>query len=319
MLNKKRLLIGLITLIFTISLFNVYNNNNIKSETLSLILDYSRNTSHIGIINAQEEGFFEQEQVVVTITDNSTQSVRKLIDAKKYDLGISYQESITLANNNGAKLVSIAAITQKNPSCYGYRKDSKITKPFDLFDKNFAYDGSQVSDYILDLAAKSQSTTFTGQKITTSVNDYLVNPKSTIGFAYEYDYWGPILAKNMNNQVGCFNITDMIGINYYSPIIISQTDILKEKRSQIKKFKLAVEKGYKFALSNPQKSAQNLAKQTGLKIATAQESIERFNQYGFKNNSWGYQEEEVWNKYTALLIEQNIIENNKYKEWYENV
>jgi ABC-type nitrate/sulfonate/bicarbonate transport system substrate-binding protein len=318
MKNSVKIIITTIIVILGVSIFNLTRTEN-KNNNLSLLLDYSRNVSHIGIINAIEENYFQAEDVSVDVTDNSSQSVRKLVDAKKYDLGISYQESLTLANNKGANLVSIATIVQKNPSCYGYRADHNISKPADLFSKNFAYDGSEVTDYILNLSAKAQGTTFTGKKITTSVNDYLVNTNSEIDFAYEYDYWGPILAKSKNNDVGCHNITDMIGINYYSPIIITQKDILSEKSTQIKKFKKAIERGYILSLNNPDLSSKNLAKQTGLEIDVALKTIQKFNEYAFKNNTWGFQDENIWREYTNLLFKEKIIDKTNYNDWFENV
>src|SRR5699024_2695328 len=82
------------------------DDNDLKS--VSFVLEWTPNTNHTGIYVAKEKGFFKEEGLDVDIMLPGEVGSNQLIATGKADFGVSVQEHLTIARNEGLPLVSIA-------------------------------------------------------------------------------------------------------------------------------------------------------------------------------------------------------------------
>ncbi|MEA4827427.1 MAG: ABC transporter substrate-binding protein, partial [Clostridium sp.] len=100
--------------------------------------------------------------------------------------------------------------------------------------------------------------------------------------------------------------------DYYTPVIISNEDTLKNNPELVKKFLKATTKGYEYAIQNPEDSANILVKavpEIDAKLAVASQKY-LAKEYKADAKRWGEMKEEVWNNYTQFLYEKKLIPKN---------
>src|SRR5882757_7204260 len=85
-----------------------------EPEKLTLDLDFYPNPDHAGIYMAQEEGFFKEAGLDVTIDSPSDPSAPiKDVAAGRADLAITYEPEVILAREKGLDVVAVAALVNQ--------------------------------------------------------------------------------------------------------------------------------------------------------------------------------------------------------------
>ena len=83
---------------------------------VSVILDWTPNTNHSGLYLAQARGYFADAGLDVTIVEPGDTSGLQLLAAGKADFAYSVAEGLVPAREQGAEVVSVAAVIQHNTS-----------------------------------------------------------------------------------------------------------------------------------------------------------------------------------------------------------
>ena len=98
--------------------------------------------------------------------------------------------------------------------------------------------------------------------------------------------------------------------DYYSPVIIANTDYLESNSKAASGFLTACKRGYEFAIENPDEAAQILCKQVPeLDEELVKESQEWISgQYKAEVDRWGYIDPVRWNAFFAWLYENDLTE-----------
>ncbi|MBS1863795.1 MAG: ABC transporter substrate-binding protein [Actinobacteria bacterium] len=85
-----------------------------EPEKLTLDLDFYPNPDHAGIYMAQEEGFFKEAGLDLTIDSPSDPSAPiKDVAAGRADLAITYEPEVMLAREKGLDVVAVAALVNQ--------------------------------------------------------------------------------------------------------------------------------------------------------------------------------------------------------------
>ena len=86
-----------------------------------------------GWLVAESNGFFEAEGLDVSIIEGSgTSTTVELLANGKTDFASFSFGAASIGRSNGRPIVTVAAVTQKNPSCLAVRQDSGITTLKDI-------------------------------------------------------------------------------------------------------------------------------------------------------------------------------------------
>ena len=100
-------------------------------------------------------------------------------------------------------------------------------------------------------------------------------------------------------------------LDYYTPVIIANNDTLENRPELVKSFLSATEKGYKYAIENPDESAQILHKYAPDYsmdlLKTSQEYLA--GKYMEDTDRWGEMKDSVWDNYTDFMTEYGVIDH----------
>jgi putative hydroxymethylpyrimidine transport system substrate-binding protein len=122
----------------------------------TLILDFQPNAVHSGIYAAQENGYFKDEGIDLTIREpSSTADSPKLLEAGRADFAVMDINDFGIARERGLDVVAIAAIVQRPLASVITRDRNEIRTPADLAGKTVGVTGVPSDDAVLDSVLRS--------------------------------------------------------------------------------------------------------------------------------------------------------------------
>ena len=126
-----------------------------------------------------------------------------------------------------------------------------------------------------------------------------------------FEGWDNITCEMNNFPINYMPVKDLDDrLDYYTPVIIAGNDTLKNRPEMVKKFLKATEKGYQYAISHPEESAQLLHKHApdySLEMLTkSQEFLAE--KYMEDTDVWGMMSDETWDNYTEFMAEYQVID-----------
>lgn len=318
----KRKICMLITSIMTIAILTGCGANKISNETnkelkkVKLILDWVPNTNHTGFYVAKDKGFYKEQGLDVEIIQPSEGVSTSLVAAQKGDFGISCQEDVTYArtSKNPLPVKAIATIIQHNTSGFASPKGKNIKTPKDFEGKTYGGWGSPSERAILQAIMKKYNSDFNKLKVVDiGSEDFFGATRKNVDFEWIFEGWTGVEAKLKNQPLNYIEIRKLNkDLDYYTPIIITNENLINSNPDLIKKFMKATTKGYEYCIDKPEESAEILVKNAPeIDIKLAKKSQEYLkDKYKEDTKRWGEMKEEVWNNYTKFLLKNKLIEKN---------
>lgn len=284
-----------------------------ETKEVTLVLDYVPNTNHTGIYVAQNKGYFEEEGLKVNIIepgDNNTSAA--LVAAGKGQFGISYQEDVTyaLTAEEPMPIKAIATIIQHNTSGFVTLKDSGITSPKDFEGKTYAGWQSLSEEAVIKAVMNNAGADFDKLTMVGADGSGLSQLNSGIDILWEFKGWAIIKAEMEGMEFNYMPLNTLDErLDYYTPVVITNNDMIENDPETVQKFMNAVKKGYEFAIDNPDEAAEILHEYIPdydldfLKESQAYLSAE----YAKDADSWGVMNDSVWDGYTDFMYENGLI------------
>lgn len=314
---KKAIFITIILLIMTISIagckfLGTKPEKEVKEKVI-VTLDWTPNTNHTGLYIALEKGYYDDEGLDVQIIQPAEGTVEQLISSNQAQFGITFQENVTFARASKMPIVSIAAVIQNNTSGFASLVSKNIKSPKDFEGQRYAGWGSEVENATIEALMKDYGADFSKVEIlTTGPVDFLTSSRKNADFSWIFYGWDGIAAELKGVEL---NYTDIIEydevFNYYTPIIITNEEIVANKKDLAEKFMRATTKGYKFAIENHREAAEILLRHApeldSELVYLSQEWLSP--RYAGEEKIWGIQKEEVWERYMNWLYEKDILED----------
>ncbi len=279
---------------------------------IKLILDYVPNTNHTGFYVAKEKGFYKDAGLELEIEEPIDGVTSTLIANGKGDFGISYQEDVTyaLSSEEPLPIKAIATIIQHNTSGFASAKSKNINSAKDFEGKVYAGWGSPAEEAIMKAVVEKAGGDFNKvQMVLADSADYTVLEKNA-DLIWLFWAWDGIAAKLAGVDINYLELKDLDSrLDYYTPIIIANTDTLDNKKEMTKKFMQATKKGYEYAIKNPEESAKILHKfipesDENMLIESQKYLAEKYSE---GTDNWGEMKAEVWDAYCDFLIEFNLL------------
>lgn len=327
---KKLVSLGLISALTISTLSGCSNNKKSEDkksneEKVTMVLDWTPNTNHTGLFVALEKGYYKEQGLDVDIIQPPEGGAATLVATQKADFGISYQEEVTFAKTSDDPLPikAVATVIQHNTSGFAAPKDKNIKSPKDFEGKVYGGWGSPAEDAILDAVMKKEGKDFKNLKVVNIGNDdFFTATSKNIDFAWIFEGWTGIEANQRGVELDYIPIGKVDKrLDYYTPLIISNEKLLKEKPEVAKKFLEATKKGYEYTIENPKEAAKILIKHApeideNLAIKSQEYLAEK---YIDDAKRWGEMKDSVWNNYTGFLKEYKLINKDlKPSEAYTN-
>ena len=285
-------------------------------KKLKLVLDWTPNTNHTGLYVAMDKGYYKDAGIELEIVQPPEDGAEVLVASGKADFGISFQDTMAgaLSKDSPLPIKAVAAITQHNTSGIMSRKGDGITTPKGLEGKKYATWDLPIEKAILKNVVEKDGGDFSKVELIPSTVTDEVSALSTkqIDAVWVYYGWAGISAKEKGFDFDYFAFKDINPtFDYYTPVLITNDDMIKNNSDTVKKFLEATKKGYEFAAGNPQDAAEILLKyapEIDSKLANAsQEYLSTC--YIDKDIPWGYIDSERWRNFYRWINENNLLEH----------
>lgn len=329
-MKGKKILTILTSCIISASIFAGCGSTNKATEgnttdkkeltKVKVILDWTPNTNHTGLYVAKDKGYYKEEGLDVEIIQPSEGAVGNLIAAGKGDFGVSYQEDLTYArtSDNPLPIKAIAAIIQHNTSGFAAPKSKNIKTVKDFEGKTYGGWGSPSEKAVLQAIMQKEGADFNKVKIVDmGSQDFFAATKSNVDFAWIYEGWTGVDAKLKNIPLDYIEVRKLNpDLDYYTPILISNENTLKNKPELVKKFMKATAKGYEYAMSSPEDAAAVLVKNAPEIDKNLAIESQKYLKNKYKEDAprWGEMKATVWNNYTKFLLDKKLISKDMKAE-----
>ena len=291
---------------------NDSEENKKDLEKVTVILDYVANTNHTGMYVALDQGYYEEAGLDVEIVEPTEGATATLISVGKGDFGISYQEDVTVAltSDDPLPIKAIAALIQHNTSGFATYADKNIQSPKDFEGKTYAGWGGPGEEAVLKAVMAQNDADYDKLNVVISDGSGFEALKDKVDIMWFFEAWDNVKCKMNDFPINYMEVRDLDErLDYYTPVIIANDKTLEERPDMTKKFLEATEKGYRYAITNPEDSAKILQKYApdySLDMLTmSQEYLS--GKYMEDTERWGEMKDSVWNNYTDFMVEYGVI------------
>ncbi len=282
-------------------------------QKIAVILDWVPNTNHTGIYIARENGYYNDEGLEVEIIQPSEGGSADLVAAGKGEFGISYQEQVTYARTTGNPLpiVAIAAIIQHNTSGFASPIEKNIKTPADFEGKKYGGWGSPMEEAMLKGLMEKYNADYSKLEIVNiGASDFLTSITKDVDFAWIFYGWDGIKAELEDFPIDFMLLQDVDPLlDFYTPLIIASETTIVESPGLVEKFLRATEKGYLFAIQNPEEAARLFLldnSELDPELVTASQKY-LSGQYRGDSAKWGTMEKSIWDDFSNWMFENDLL------------
>ena len=284
-------------------------------EDVTVILDYVANTNHTGMYVALDQGYYEEQGLNVNIVEPTEGATATLVAVGKGDFGISYQEDVTiaLASEDPLPIRAIAALIQHNTSGFATYADKNITSVKDFEGKTYAGWGGPGESAVLNAVMTQAGADFSKLNIVTSDGAGFAALKDQVDIMWFFEAWDNVKCELADFPINYTPVRDLDErLDYYTPVIIASEETLEQKPEMVRRFLAATEKGYLYAIENPEESAEILHKYTpdyDMELLSRSQAY-LTDKYMEDSETWGTMKDSVWDNYTDFMVEYGVIDKD---------
>jgi ABC-type nitrate/sulfonate/bicarbonate transport system substrate-binding protein len=283
--------------------------------SVTLMLDWTPNTNHAGIYIAQQNGWYEEEGLDVTIVEPAQAGVAQVVASGQAEFGISVQEALIPARAEGVPLVGIAAIIQHNDSSFMSLESDGITAPKDLEGKTYGGYGGILETALLETLVECDGgdPSTIDQVEVGDANFLALMEDDQFDFVWIFEGWDGVRAREVEEKpISTIKFRDHLDCipDWYTPMIITSEDMIEEDPETVRAFLAATSRGYEEAGKDADASAEAL-------LAGAPELDEELvraaaeyhvGKYVDEGRQWGLQDGEIWDGFVTFLVDAGLIE-----------
>ena len=280
-------------------------------QTVSLQLDWTPNTNHIGIYVALANGWYEEAGIDLEILPYGDTNPDTLVANGLADIGVSFPANVIFSRAAGLELTSVAAVLQSNPTELTVLADSDIESPKDFDGKTYAgfglpYEEPQIRAVV---TADGGTGNFEVATLDTFAYEALYNGRAD--FTEMFMTWEGIEADLRGIDIRSFKYSDYGVPDFPGVVLVARTEDVEDGSAKLERFLEVTKRGYEYAAENPDEAAQvfldhlpDAFPEPELVIRSTEALAEG---YLVADGAWGVQDAGDWNAYTHWFIEQDIV------------
>lgn len=290
------------------------NNKNKELKEITFVLDWTPNTNHTGLYVAQDQGYYEEAGLKVNIIQPPEDGATTMVASGKAQFCVDFQDYLApvFTSEEEIPVVGVATIIQHNTSAIISLKEDGIESPKDLEGKNYATWDLPVEKAMMQNIMEADGGDYSKLNL---IPEYIDNEAAAlqqdIDAIWIYYAWAGIACEQQGLETNYIFFKDIKPeFDFYSPIIVANSDWLKENPDTAKAFLAATAKGYEYAIKNPDAAADILCKQVPELdkdlVKASQEWLA--NQYEAEVPEWGYIDQARWDAFYSWLYENGLSE-----------
>ncbi len=229
------------------------------ASRVSVALDWTPNTNHIGLFVARDKGFYEEAGIDVEILPYTDTSAGTLVANHVADFGILGSIALLTQRTAGADLVATYAIVQTETGRLVFKGGrSDITRPKDLDGKTYGGFGSAWENALISSIIRHDGGSGEFETITLGTSAYQALENGAVDFTLEVYTWEGVKAELEGLKQGAFRYADFGVPDEHTTLIASSRKFLEANPKEAAAFLQATRKGYRFAIENPEEATDLL-------------------------------------------------------------
>jgi ABC-type nitrate/sulfonate/bicarbonate transport system substrate-binding protein len=235
-----------------------------QTDKVTVALDWTPNTNHIGLYVAEAKGYFADAGLAVEILPYSDTSAGTLVANQVADFGVLSALSLFLQHSAGADLVGTYAIVQTETGRVVFNADrTDIQSPRDLDGLVYGGFGSAWEDALIGTIIRHDGGKGEFENVTLGTSAYEALANGAIDFTLEVYTWEGIKAELDGVAQRRFRYDDYGVPDQHTGFIGSSQAYLDANPETARAFTQAVQQGYAFAVANPDEATDILLAASG--------------------------------------------------------
>ena len=289
-----------------------------EKTKVTFVLDWAPNTNHTGLYVAEKKGYFDEAGLDVEIIQPGEDTAEMMVGTNQAQFGISFQDSMlpTVAGDNKMPVAAVAAVIQHNTSGIISVKGKGMDRPQGMEGHSYATWDLPIEQATLKQVVEDDGGDFSKVElipstVTDEVSALQANQVDSIWIFYG---WAGVAADVAGLDTDYFAFKDINPVfDYYTPVIIGNTEWMSDNPDVAKAFLSAAKKGYEFAVENPDDAADILLEavpelENGELVKESQRWLAA--EYKADVDRWGYIDPERWNRFYEWINENKLFEAN---------
>ena len=298
-------------------------------KEITVCLDWTPNTNHTGLYVAQEQGYFEEAGLNVTIVQPPENGAPLMCASGQAQFAIDAQDTIAAAfdMDEPLEVTAVAALVQHNTSGIISRAGDGIDSPKGLEGKIYSTWESPIELAMIEYVMEQDGGDFSQVKLIP--NDLTDEPAALAAHQTDAVWifygWSGVNAQVEGVDVDYWAFGDLSPeLDYYTPVLIANNAFLEEEPEMAEAFLAAAARGYEFAAQNPEEAADMLiaGDSTG-SLADAQELVYESQKwlsgkYVDDAPAWGYIDPARWDAFYGWLYDNGLTGSDLRGKGYSN-
>ena len=228
-------------------------------ESVSIALDWTLNTNHIGLVVAQEKGFYQEAGLEVDLLPYSDSASTAVLAAGAAEFAYMTSLGFMSAKAAGADIVALWATMQRENGRLVYNASNEaITRPADLEGKTYAGFGSAWEDALISTMIEADGGTAEYDTVTMGTGAYEALASGAVDFTLEVATWEGVNGELLGRDQKHFTYADYGVPDQQNGYIGTTSEMLAQRPELVAAFMDATQQGYAWAADHPAEAAEIL-------------------------------------------------------------
>lgn len=229
------------------------------SSKVSVALDWTPNTNHIGLFVARDKGFYREAGIEVDILPYTDTSAGTLVANGVANFGVVGSIGLLTQRTAGADLVGTYAVVQTETGRLVFKGDRKdINRPKDLDGKTYGGFGSAWENALISSIIRNDGGKGEFETITLGTSAYQALENGAVDFTLEVYTWEGVKAEIEGLGQRAFRYADFGVPDEHTTLIGSSRAYLDNNSKSAAAFLQATRRGYRFAVDHPDEATDIL-------------------------------------------------------------
>lgn len=226
------------------------------ARKVTVALDWTVNTNHIGLFVARDKGFYREAGLEVDILPYSDTGAGTLVANRVADFGINGTISLFTQKTAGADLKAVYAVVQSETGRVVFNAArGEIKSPRDLDGLTYGGFGSAWENALIGTIIRHDGGKGSFETVTLGTSAYEALANGSVDFTLEVATWEGVEAELKGIKQRSFVYADHGVPDEHTTLISSSEAYLQANPKVAAGFVLATRRGYQFAADHPDEAA----------------------------------------------------------------
>lgn len=230
-----------------------------QATPVTIALDWTPNTNHIGLYVAEAKGFYETAGLAVEILPYTDTSAGTLVANHVADFGILGSVGLFTQHTAGADLVATYALVQTETGRLVFNADRQdIQTPSDLDGNTYGGFGSDWESALIGTIIRHDGGTGEFETVTLGTSAYEALANGAVDFTLEVYTWEGVRAERDGPEQRAFRYADFGVPDQHTNFIGTSKAYLADNAETARAFIGASRRGYDYAIAHPDEATEIL-------------------------------------------------------------